>query len=101
MAIKQLSDGNPDGTVLGQGTNDLIGFYGNATPVARRANANQGAITDSTGGAASLTFAAIAAGGAYAQADLVAIKNALAQIALSLNEWRTVLLNLNLIKGAA
>jgi hypothetical protein len=42
-------------------------------------------ITDSTGGTASTTFAAIAAGGAYAQADIVAIKNALSQIALTLN----------------
>lgn len=43
------------------------------------------AITDSTGGAAATTFAAIAAGAVYAQADLVAIKNALAQVALNLN----------------
>ena len=32
---KQLSDGNPDGTVLGQGTTDLISFYG-VTPVAQQ-----------------------------------------------------------------
>lgn len=33
MAIgKQLSDGNPDGTGLGQSTSDLISFYG-VTPV--------------------------------------------------------------------
>lgn len=42
-------------------------------------------ILDSTGGTPATTFAAIAAGGAYAQADLVAIKNALSQIALNLN----------------
>lgn len=41
MAIKQLSDGNPLGTVMGQSSTDLIGFYGVATPVARRANAIQ------------------------------------------------------------
>jgi len=29
---KQLSDGNPDGTSLGQSTSDLISFYGK-TPV--------------------------------------------------------------------
>lgn len=28
MAVKQLSDKNPDGTVLGQSTSDLISFYG-------------------------------------------------------------------------
>jgi hypothetical protein len=43
------------------------------------------AITDSTGGTPSATFAAIAAGGAYAQADMVAVKNALSEIALILN----------------
>lgn len=33
MAIKQLSDGNPDGTNLGQSTTDKIGFYGLTTPI--------------------------------------------------------------------
>ena len=37
---KQLSDLNPDGTVLGQSAADLIGIYG-ATPVSQRANAFQ------------------------------------------------------------
>ena len=30
MAAKQLSDGGPDGTVLGQSASDLIGFHGTA-----------------------------------------------------------------------
>ena len=34
MAAKQLSDGNPDGTTLGQSSTDKIGFFG-ATPVDR------------------------------------------------------------------
>ncbi len=42
-------------------------------------------ITDSTGGTPSATFAAITAGSTYAQADIVAIKNALSEIALILN----------------
>lgn len=42
-------------------------------------------ITDSTGGTASTTFAAITAGSSYAQADMVAVKNALAEIAKVLN----------------
>ncbi len=33
MAIKHLSDGNPDGTLLGQGSTDKIGFYGLTTPI--------------------------------------------------------------------
>lgn len=34
MAIKQLSDGGPQGTQLGQSASDLVGFYGK-TPVAQ------------------------------------------------------------------
>ncbi|MDE2144972.1 MAG: hypothetical protein KGJ01_03345 [Patescibacteria group bacterium] len=88
-----------DGSTLGQSITDLISFYG-VTPIAQRTNANQAAITDSTGGTASTTFAAITAGATYAQGDMVAAKNALAQIALSLNEIRTSLVNLGLIKGS-
>lgn len=45
MTTRQLSDGNDDGTVLGQDAADKIAFYG-ATPVAQQAT-----ITDPTGGA--------------------------------------------------
>lgn len=30
MAVKQLSDGHPDGVKLGQDTSDKIGFHGTA-----------------------------------------------------------------------
>lgn len=36
-AARQLSDGNSQGTILGQSANDLISFY-NATPSAKTAN---------------------------------------------------------------
>ena len=62
---------------------DLLESAGDGT--LRKSTNIAAALTDSTGGAASTTFAAIAAGGAYAQADIVAIKNALSQIVLSLN----------------
>lgn len=39
MALKQLSDGGPDGTVLGQDATDLVGFFG-ATPVVKQTSAN-------------------------------------------------------------
>jgi hypothetical protein len=32
MAVKEISDGGPDGTRLGQSATDLVAFYG-ATPV--------------------------------------------------------------------
>jgi hypothetical protein len=34
-AVKQLSDGNSQGTVLGQSSSDKIGFYGLTTPIAK------------------------------------------------------------------
>ena len=42
-AVKQLSDGNSQGTVLGQSVTDKIAFY-NATPVAQ-GNANNQSIS--------------------------------------------------------
>ena len=48
-------------------------------------------ITDSTGGTASTTFAAITAASTYAQADMVAVPNALSQIAVNLNAIKTAL----------
>jgi hypothetical protein len=49
MAVKQLSDGGPDGVRLGQSSTDKIGFYG-ATPVARIAN-----VVDATDAATAIT----------------------------------------------
>ena len=46
-------------------------------------------ITDSTGGTASTTFAAITAGASYSQADMTAVKNALSQVAVNLNAMNT------------
>lgn len=43
MAVKELSDGNSEGTRLGQSSTDKIGFYGLATPIARPAT-----VTDAT-----------------------------------------------------
>jgi hypothetical protein len=34
-AQRQLSDGNSQGTVLGQSTTDLLGFYGLSTAIAQ------------------------------------------------------------------
>jgi hypothetical protein len=75
----------------------------------------QTALTDSTGGTASTTLAEITAGATYAQADLTAIKNAIASLAAELaliktdmanamvliNKLRTDLVAHGLIKGAA
>ena len=53
-------------------------------PLMNSSNAQPSAIadlTDSTGGTASSTLAAITAGATYAQADITAIKNGLASLA--------------------
>ncbi|MBO6755471.1 MAG: hypothetical protein JJ902_04040 [Roseibium sp.] len=49
MAVKQLSDGNPAGTSLGQSATDKISFY-NATPVAQQSamTAQETTITHTT-----------------------------------------------------
>jgi hypothetical protein len=47
MAVRQLSNGNSDGTVLGQSATDLIGFHGVA-PVAQAALTTAPAATGST-----------------------------------------------------
>lgn len=67
MAIKQLSDGSPDGTVLGQSTTDLVGFHG-VTPIAR----------------ASAPTAAATQTASYVQADVQTIATAVNAIRLAL-----------------
>jgi hypothetical protein len=47
MALKELSDGGPDGVRLGQDTSDLIGFYG-TTPVAQQGGSALATITLTT-----------------------------------------------------
>jgi hypothetical protein len=49
MAVKELSDGGPDGTRLGQNATDLVGFYG-ATPVDQPAT-----VADATDAATAIT----------------------------------------------
>jgi UDP-N-acetyl-D-mannosaminuronic acid transferase (WecB/TagA/CpsF family) len=87
MPVKQLSDGNPDGTVLGQSSTDLIGFYGLTTPVVRRAGAAQAAVA-TTASTSTTPFGYTT----QAQADA---------IVTLVNEMRATILALNLFKGAA
>lgn len=44
MSAKQLSDGNSDGTVLGQDTTDKVAFYG-TTPVVQQVCTSSAALT--------------------------------------------------------
>lgn len=114
--------GTTTGIKVGTATTQKLGFW-NATPVIQPAAAAQAAaaaqtqdtVTDSTGGSASTTLAAITAGAAYAQADMEAVKDALASIAAQLakiktdvaniktlqDATRTALVNTGIMKGAA
>jgi hypothetical protein len=83
------------GVQIGQSASTRIGFYG-AAPVTQPAGANQGALTDSSGGTASLTIAAI--GATYSQVE---VRNAVASLARSVNQIRADLVALGLIKGSA
>ncbi len=84
---------------VGRSASAQLGFFGVA-PVSQPTSANQAALTDSTGGTPSTTLAAITAGASYAQADMTAVKNALASQARLLNELRNQLVALGLIKGS-
>lgn len=90
-----------------------------ALPIASANQANvtqtQATLTDSTGGTASTTLAAITAGAAYAQADMTAVKNAIATLKAELTKvkadvaalivqntaLRAALMAANIIKGTA
>jgi hypothetical protein len=47
-AVKQLSDGNSQGTILGTGATDLIGFYGLSAGVAK-SGTNFATLSNSSG----------------------------------------------------
>jgi len=60
MAVKQLSDGGPDGTRLGQSSSDLVAFYG-TTPISQRAAAAQATSLLSTASSTAIDTATKAA----------------------------------------
>lgn len=48
MAVKQLSDGGPDGVRLGQSSTDKIGFFGLTTPIVKQTCTLAAALTAGT-----------------------------------------------------
>ena len=83
MPVRQISDGNPDGNVLGQSASDLIAFY-NATPVTQRSGSAQANVPT--------TAPTNVTPYGYSQTQATAI------ITL-LNEIRATLVGLGLMKG--
>lgn len=83
MATKQLSDGGPDGTKLGQSTADLISFYG-TTAVSQRTSTDLSA-----------SIATVASSASFGATQATALNSAV----LAVNEIRTTLKNLGLHAG--
>jgi hypothetical protein len=111
LTLSNASDiiaGTGAGTKIGTATTQKIGFW-NVTPVVQPAAAGQAAaaaqtqdsLTDSTGGTASTTLAAITAGASYDQADMTAIKNAIASLASQLAKIRTDVANIKTLQDAS
>lgn len=93
-----LAFGTSTGTQVGTAASQKIGFWG-ATPVIQPASANQASITDSTGGTAGFTLAAV---GATNSGDVSATINSdLASLARAIAAIRSALVTVGIIKGAA
>lgn len=92
---RNISVNTTTGTKIGISALQKIGFW-NKTPVAQPSSANQAALTDNTTGTSGTTLVDV--GGVYSQTN---INNNFASIANLLNEIRTALVNVGLIKGSA
>ena len=85
------------GTKIGTATSQKLGFF-DKTPVVQPAAANQAALTNSTGGTADGTLSAV---GDTSTDQSAVINNNFTELHVLLNEVRTALVDLGLIKGAA
>jgi hypothetical protein len=95
LGNNNIVSGTGAGTKIGTSTTQKLGFF-DKTPVVQPAAANQAALTNSTGGTADGTLAAVSGTG-----DDADINNNFTELHTLLNEIRTALVNLGLIKGAA
>lgn len=91
----QLSDGRPEGVIMGQSTSDLVGFYGIATPVVQPAATAQSAV--STTALTTIASTTLTAADLTALNALVARAEALTVLA---NALRSGVVAVNLIKGS-
>lgn len=84
MAVRELSDGNDDGTRLGQSSTDKLGFFGLATPIVQPSGAGQAAATNTTTTTSTTT----------------ALTTDLDALRVEVNAIRSALVALGLIAGA-
>lgn len=90
--------GTTTGTKIGTAVTQKLGFF-NATPVVQPSGAAQAALTDSTGGSADGTLAAVTDTSMSDQSGT--INNNFTELYTLLTAIRTALVNLGVIKGAA
>jgi hypothetical protein len=95
LGNNDIVSGTGAGTKIGTSASQKLGFF-DKTPVVQPAAANQAALTNSTGGTADGTLAAVSGTG-----DDTDINNNFTELHTLLTEIRTALVNLGLIKGAA
>lgn len=96
MAVRQLSHGNSDGTMLGQSATDKVGFFG-VTAAVQPTSANQAAVATST-----ITTAATSTT-PYGYATTTQADAIPAQIVLLrtlCNQMRSDLVTLGILKGS-
>lgn len=104
--IRYLDDGRSDGTVLGQSSSELVGFWG-ATPVVQPSGASQSAVSTATITAVS-TATPITSGYGYsttalAEAMQTAVNDTVTRVtALTtlVNQLRSDLVTAGIIAGA-
>jgi hypothetical protein len=95
MAYKQLSNGNSEGVCLGQSVTDKIGFYGLATAIIQPLATAQSAVATTT-----LTTITDIVTTASVTAALNAVVTRAAALTVLVNQMRTDLVALGLIKGS-
>jgi hypothetical protein len=95
--LNQLSDGDSEGTTLGQSSTSKIAFYG-ATPIVRPAAAAQAAVVDASGGTAAPTNGILTLTGTF---NSTIIANAIATLAAQGNAMQAALVSLGIMKGSA
>lgn len=109
MGVRELSDGGPDGTRLGQGTTDKISFFG-ATPVVKQTGFAAIVATATTAMSTTLTISASNSSKVFGFASSTVAKEVvkcvkemqvdLASAVTDVNLLRTALVNAGLITSS-
>ncbi len=102
MAAQQLSDGSPEGTLLGRSTEKIAAYGG--TPIAQRTGTSQATVTDNNTTIDAGVTNASAAFGFTTAAQLTQLTADVSNSITLLNEIRAALMpttGVNIIKGSA